>query len=306
MQSESAVPFTGVDFDSIPVFVDDSDCQEPPRRPRNRQTLVPRSRSGERNVATGQSLERQASQRGFPNLRHRSSAPVSIKIDDDLEMIVSNLRVPARPVRARTVRALPSRAVRPDLPALYLEVGHSRSEHCSCCHQNFAAGDVRLGFIMEPNVIPQWVHLGCLRRARLQAVGAEIAMDPQVMLEDRQKALKDLGRRGRHAREIQPWNYLRAFGHQWDTELVRETVEVSSEEKDIAEVLASLPCEQLDASRDICAICHQTMAEGEIVCYLPCGHFYHVGCIDAWLRIRTTCPLDNREIRSKDIHVANV
>ena len=106
--------------------------------------------------------------------------------------------------------------------------------------------------------------------------------------------------------EIQPWNYLRAFGHQWDTELVRETVEVSSEEKDIAEVLASLPCEQLDASRDICAICHQTMAEGEIVCYLPCGHFYHVGCIDAWLRIRTTCPLDNREIRSKDIHVANV
>ena len=67
---------------------------------------------------------------------------VSIKIDDDLEMIVSNLRVPARPVRARTVRALPSRAVRPDLPALYLEVGHSRSEHCSCCHQNFAAGQV--------------------------------------------------------------------------------------------------------------------------------------------------------------------
>ena len=84
---------------------------------------------------------------------------------------------------------------------------------------------------------------------------------------------------------------------------MRETFEVSSEEKDIAEVLASLPCEQLDASRDICAICHQTMAEGEIVCYLPCGHFYHVGCIDAWLRIRTTCPLDNREIRSKDIHM---
>ena len=55
---------------------------------------------------------------------------------------------------------------------------------------------------MEPNVIPQWVHLGCLRRARLQAVGAQIAMDPQVMLEHRQKALKDLGRRGRHARDL--------------------------------------------------------------------------------------------------------
>ena len=64
------------------------------------------------------------------------------------------------------------------------------------------AGDVRLGFIMEPNVIPQWVHLGCLRRARLQAVGCEVAVDPQVTTEDRRKALEDLGRRGRHARDL--------------------------------------------------------------------------------------------------------
>ena len=35
------------------------------------------------------------------------------------------------------------------------------------------------------------------------------------------------------------------------------------------------------------------------MCTLPCSHFYHVGCIDAWLRIKTTCPLDNIEIKKQ-------
>lgn len=163
-----------------------------------------------------------------------------------------------------------------------------------------------MGFIMEPNLVPHWVHLSCSRRARLQCVGRLLACDPAVTVVDRDKALKELGRSGRNAREVQPWNYLRAIVHQWTSELVYATVEDQGQsgqemEKEIAEILSSLPCEQLDASRDICAICHQTMAEGEIVCNLPCGHFYHVGCIDAWLRIRTTCPLDNREIRPKQL-----
>ena len=80
---------------------------------------------------------------------------VSIKIDDDLEMIVSNLCVPARPVRANRVRTLPSRAVRPDLPALYMEVGHSRAEHCSCCHQNFAAGQLCFGVSFARAMMPR-------------------------------------------------------------------------------------------------------------------------------------------------------
>ena len=29
---------------------------------------------------------------------------------------------------------------------------------------------------------------------------------------------KNLGRSGRNSRDIQPWNYLRAFVHQWNTE----------------------------------------------------------------------------------------
>ena len=338
----------GVDFDSIPVLVDESvNFHEPPPRPRTIRTDRSRSRAS----CTGQSLVRQAKSQ-FPNLRPDLRPPssangnsVSIKFDDDLEMIVSDL---GRPQRTRTVQA--PRAIRPDLPALYLEVCHSRTEHCSSCHQRFtggldfqcfftsfhlfvptffweksqwsenvtrgcrelvntstSSGDLRVGFMMEPNLVPQWVHLSCSRRARLQSVGKLMASDPDISMMHRQQALNDLGRSSRNARDIQPWNYLRSSIHQWSAEVVHRTEEeVSTQEKEIAEILTSLPCVQLEANRDICAICHQTMAEGEIVCNLPCGHFYHVGCIDAWLRIRTTCPLDNREIRPKDVQISNV
>ncbi len=159
--------------------------------------------------------------------------------------------------------------------------------------------------MMEPIFRAQWLHITCIRRARLQSVGRLLCYDPSVTLADRETALKELGRSGRNSRDIQPWNYLRACVHQWNTEVVYQTISnddptVENLERDIAEILNSLPCSQLQTSQDICAICHQTMAEGEMVCNLPCGHFYHVGCIDAWLRIRTTCPLDNRQIFGKN------
>ena len=202
--------------------------------------------------------------------------------------------------------------MRPDLPAVYLEPFRGefnsnilRSEHCSSCNQIFSAGDLRVGFMMEPIFRAQWLHITCIRRARLQSVGRLLCYDPSVTLADRETALKELGRSGRNSRDIQPWNYLRACVHQWNTEVVYQTISnddptVENLERDIAEILNSLPCSQLQTSQDICAICHQTMAEGEMVCNLPCGHFYHVGCIDAWLRIRTTCPLDNRQIFGKN------
>ena len=70
-------------------------------------------------------------------------------------------------------------------------------------------GDVRLGFIQEPNVVPHWVHLGCLRRARLQAIGASVATDPRVTLEDRRRALEELGRRGRNARDLERYGKVK-------------------------------------------------------------------------------------------------
>ncbi|OQR91530.1 hypothetical protein ACHHYP_04598 [Achlya hypogyna] len=37
-----------------------------------------------------------------------------------------------------------------------------------------------------------------------------------------------------------------------------------------------------------CVICMAAMDDGAIE--LPCGHLFHTTCIDAWLRLRNTCP----------------
>ncbi|XP_042409956.1 RING-H2 finger protein ATL5-like [Zingiber officinale] len=44
-----------------------------------------------------------------------------------------------------------------------------------------------------------------------------------------------------------------------------------------------------------CAVCLGATEEGERVRMLPnCGHVFHVGCIDTWLRVHSTCPLCRR------------
>ncbi|KAF0924810.1 hypothetical protein E2562_014916 [Oryza meyeriana var. granulata] len=51
----------------------------------------------------------------------------------------------------------------------------------------------------------------------------------------------------------------------------------------------------LGAAAD-CAVCLSELADGEKVRELPnCRHVFHVECVDAWLRSRTTCPLCRAE-----------
>ncbi|CAM0880382.1 unnamed protein product [Alopecurus aequalis] len=46
-----------------------------------------------------------------------------------------------------------------------------------------------------------------------------------------------------------------------------------------------------------CAVCLSELADGDKVRELPnCGHAFHVECVDAWLRSRTTCPLCRAEV----------
>jgi hypothetical protein len=40
-----------------------------------------------------------------------------------------------------------------------------------------------------------------------------------------------------------------------------------------------------------CVICQYEFEAGEILRILPCLHFYHVPCIDMWLKKKTECPL---------------
>ncbi|XP_066379135.1 RING-H2 finger protein ATL40-like [Miscanthus floridulus] len=41
-----------------------------------------------------------------------------------------------------------------------------------------------------------------------------------------------------------------------------------------------------------CVVCLQEMEDGDVVRVLPaCRHFFHGGCIDAWLRAHSSCPV---------------
>ncbi|KAJ1282042.1 hypothetical protein BS78_03G019700 [Paspalum vaginatum] len=49
-----------------------------------------------------------------------------------------------------------------------------------------------------------------------------------------------------------------------------------------------------------CAVCLSELADGDKVRALPsCGHVFHVECVDAWLRSRTTCPVCRADVRTK-------
>ncbi|MQL96170.1 hypothetical protein Taro_028846 [Colocasia esculenta] len=49
-----------------------------------------------------------------------------------------------------------------------------------------------------------------------------------------------------------------------------------------------------------CAVCLCALEEGEVARLLPnCGHLFHVGCIDAWLATRSTCPVCRAEAKPK-------
>lgn len=42
----------------------------------------------------------------------------------------------------------------------------------------------------------------------------------------------------------------------------------------------------------LCSICLADYIEADLVLLLPnCGHFFHVDCVDHWLRLRATCPM---------------
>lgn len=58
-------------------------------------------------------------------------------------------------------------------------------------------------------------------------------------------------------------------------------------------MLEMVPLERLSTkSREPCSICHEPMCPGEQCRRLPCFHLFHKNCIDRWLRLKGSCPLD--------------
>lgn len=66
------------------------------------------------------------------------------------------------------------------------------------------------------------------------------------------------------------------------------------------EVIDALPTHKLSKNLEInnvtCCICLTDMEEGVEVRQLPCMHYFHKDCIDQWLLVNKTCPVDKRAI----------
>ncbi|CAE7840921.1 rnf43 [Symbiodinium sp. CCMP2592] len=300
-QCDAQVQCESVDFDLLPVIIEDTCESGPP--------LCTRGRSARpRNCKQISTVV----QRRPPNLgRSRSPAESRIKISDDLEMILPQAGIRDAQVSNYRVAASFRAAARLDshLAAMYLDFFRGdMPRNCKLCQQVFRMGELIAGYMLEDLMLrPKWIHIKCVRRARLQTVGQRVSYNPAISEATLQEALLDLGHTPRRAEKMVRWSYLPASVHRWPNQLVPaapepEPVEDSrprseNSEQAIAAILAALPCSQLSSSMEACAICHQVMSQGEMICSLPCAHTYHVGCIDSWLRIRTTCPLDNRDIQ---------
>ena len=58
------------------------------------------------------------------------------------------------------------------------------------------------------------------------------------------------------------------------------------------DTIKSLPQLQANVSGPFCcAVCLHESEEDVIVKKLPCGHCFHVDCVDEWLKRRCTCPI---------------
>merc|ERR1711924_143532 len=73
---------------------------------------------------------------------------------------------------------------------------------------------------------------------------------------------------------------------------IQETENAVSQQE-IQSMLSLVPLEKLSKKMpEPCSICHESMRPGEQCRRLPCFHIFHRECIDRWLGLRGTCPLD--------------
>merc|ERR1711957_460119 len=81
-------------------------------------------------------------------------------------------------------------------------------------------------------------------------------------------------------------------------------VKALTERSDAA--LQALPTETLEKTveGDPCAICQDTMSQGDAVRRLPCAHIFHADCIEKWLRLKLTCPLCNISVETSLLEAA--
>lgn len=63
-------------------------------------------------------------------------------------------------------------------------------------------------------------------------------------------------------------------------------------------VVLDADCEKVMLKKSLmfCTVCLKEIENMELVRELPCLHKFHKNCIDPWLKIRASCPIDRKSI----------
>jgi hypothetical protein len=64
-----------------------------------------------------------------------------------------------------------------------------------------------------------------------------------------------------------------------------------------------LPTRRLVEDGEQCCVCLENMLAGSEVRCLPCLHNFHTECIDSWLAVNRSCPIDKVAIDSPNEHI---
>lgn len=67
--------------------------------------------------------------------------------------------------------------------------------------------------------------------------------------------------------------------------------------------IQKLPVVRLNPDTDcqsFCVVCISDFADSDLLRLLPCGHKFHVKCVDKWLHRSTSCPICRRQVRSDE------
>ncbi|QDZ24835.1 RING-type domain-containing protein [Chloropicon primus] len=46
-----------------------------------------------------------------------------------------------------------------------------------------------------------------------------------------------------------------------------------------------------------CSVCMEAFEEGDRIRELPCGHMFHLECVDEWLKLHPSCPICREDVR---------
>ncbi|KAJ6846593.1 putative E3 ubiquitin-protein ligase [Iris pallida] len=107
---------------------------------------------------------------------------------------------------------------------------------------------------------------------------------------------EDLGHtRGATAESI---NALPTYKFKSKRNISREDCEIGSEEPSEGGILAvGTNKERIISAEDaVCCVCLGRYLDNDELRELPCTHFFHIECVDKWLKINALCPLCKSEV----------